>query len=103
VTAPVLTEARVAGVSFSVLGGGEPVTVFAHGLGGSSAEVRPLAARAPGTRVLLSFRGHGDSDALPGGWDYDLLAADVLAVADHVGASVRRSLGRLRCSAARPA
>jgi len=87
VTAPALTGARVDGVSFAVLGGGEPVTVFAHGLGGSSAEVRPFAARAPGTRVLLSFRGHGDSDALPGGWDYDLLAADVLAVADRVGAS----------------
>lgn len=82
-----LPGGRVAGVRFSVLGAGDPVTVFAHGLGGSSAETRPLASRAPGTRVLLSFRGHGDSDALPGGWDYDLLAADLLAVADHVAAT----------------
>jgi len=87
VTAPALAGGRVAGVQFSVLGTGDPVTVFAHGLGGTSAETRPLAARVPGTRILLNFRGHGDSDALPGGWDYDLLAADLLAVADHVGAT----------------
>ena len=86
---------RVAGVEFAVVGSGGPVTLFAHGLGGSSAETRPLAMRVAGTRVLLSFRGHGDSAALPGGWDYDLLAADLLAVADHVGATacVGLSLG----------
>ena len=72
-----------------------PVTVFAHGLGGTSGETRPLALKAPGTRVLLSFRGHGGSDPLADGWDYDLLAADLLAVADHVGADacVGLSLG----------
>ena len=86
---------RVAGVEFAVVGSGGPVTLFAHGLGGSSAETRPLAMRVAGTRVLLSFRGHGDSAALPGGWDYDLLAADLLVVADHVGATacVGLSLG----------
>lgn len=86
---------RVAGVRFTVLGDGGPVTVFAHGLGGSAAETRPLALRVGGTRVLLSFRGHGDSDALPGGWDYDVLADDLRAVADHVGATacVGLSLG----------
>ena len=85
------TPGRVQGVEFSVLGDGLPVTVFSHGLGGSSSEVRPLAVRSRGTRVLMSFRGHGASDSLPGGWDYDLLAADLLAVADHVGAT--RCLG----------
>ena len=60
--------------------------MFAHGLGGSSAETRPLASRLAGTRVLLTFRGHGRSAALPGGWDYDALAADLLAVADATGA-----------------
>ena len=85
VSAPV--TGRVAGVEFAVVGGGLPVTVYAHGLGGSAAEVRPLAARARGTRVVMSFRGHGSSDALPGGWDYDLLAGDLLAVADHVDAT----------------
>lgn len=90
-----LVSGRVAGVEFSVLGDGGPVTVFAHGLGGSSGETRPLALKAPGTRVLLNFRGHGDSAALVDGWDYDLLAEDLLAVADHVGADacVGLSLG----------
>lgn len=94
-TALALAQGRVAGVDFSVVGDGGPVTVLAHGLGGSSSEVRPLATRLAGTRVLMSFRGHGASDALPGGWDYDLLAADLLAVADRVGATrcVGLSLG----------
>lgn len=82
-----LASGRVRGVAYSVLGEGAPVTVFAHGLGGSAAETRPLAARTPGTRVLLDFRGHGASDPLDGGWDYDLLADDLLAVADEVGAT----------------
>jgi 3-oxoadipate enol-lactonase len=85
----------IGGVSFVVLGDGGPVTVFAHGLGGSIAETRPLATRVEGTRVLLDFRGHGDSDAVDGGWDYDTLADDLLAVADAVGATqaVGLSLG----------
>jgi pimeloyl-ACP methyl ester carboxylesterase len=79
--------ARVGGVEISTMGSGAPVTVFAHGLGGSSAESRPLALRAPGTRVLLTFRAHGGSDAIEGGWTYDDLATDLLAVADAVGAT----------------
>ena len=82
-----LVSGRVGGVAYSVVGDGGPVTVFAHGLGGSSAETRPLAARTPGTRVLLDFRGHGASDPLTDGWDYDLLADDLLAVAAEVGAT----------------
>ena len=94
-TQAVLDAGRVGGVAYTVTGTGSPVTVFAHGLGGSSAETRPLAARVAGTRVLLGFRGHGESEALPGGWDYDLLADDLLAVADTVGAdcAVGLSLG----------
>ncbi len=90
-----LQDGRVGGVEFTVLGEGLPVTVFAHGLGGTSSETRPLALKAPGTKVLLSFRGHGDSDALVDGWDYDLLADDLRTVADHVGATgcVALSLG----------
>lgn len=89
------TSGKVGGVSFVVLGEGGPVTVFAHGLGGSIAETRPLATRVPGTRVLLDFRSHGDSDPVEGGWDYDTLADDLLTVADAVGASqaVGLSLG----------
>jgi pimeloyl-ACP methyl ester carboxylesterase len=86
---------RVGGCHVVVLGDGGPVTVFAHGLGGSVAETRPLATRAPGTRVLLDFHGHGQSDGLESGWDYDLLADDLLAVADAFGATraVGLSLG----------
>lgn len=88
-------DGRVGDVAWSCLGTGLPVSVFAHGLGGSSSETRPLATRAPGTRVLLSFRGHGDSGPLPSGWDYDLLADDLRAVADETGATcaVGLSLG----------
>ena len=90
-----LTDGLVQGVEYTVLGSGGPVTLFAHGLGGGRSETRPLAAKTPGTRVLLSFRGHGGSDALDGGWDYDVLADDLRAVADHVGATacVGLSLG----------
>ena len=85
----------VAGVHATLLGSGTPVTVFAHGIGGSVAETRPLASRTAGTRVLLEFRGHGRSDALPGGWSYDVLADDLAAVADATGATqaVGLSLG----------
>lgn len=57
--------------------------------------MRPLAARTAGTRVTLSFRGHGGSEPLVDGWDFDLLADDLLAVADAVGATraVGLSLG----------
>ena len=90
-----LTDGLVQGVEYTVLGSGAPVTLFAHGLGGGRSETRPLAAKAPGTRVLLSFRGHGGSDALVDGWDYDVLADDLRAVADHVEATacVGLSLG----------
>jgi pimeloyl-ACP methyl ester carboxylesterase len=78
---------RVQGLHVVVLGEGGPVTVFAHGLGGSVAESRPLATRVEGTRVLFDFPGHGDSADLERGWDYDLLADSLLAVADEVGAT----------------
>jgi 3-oxoadipate enol-lactonase len=95
VTLAAAPTGTIAGVSFVVLGEGGPVTVFAHGLGGSVAETRPLATRVAGTRVLFDFRGHGESALLEDGWDYDLLADDLLTVADAVGASqaVGLSLG----------
>jgi pimeloyl-ACP methyl ester carboxylesterase len=95
VTLAAAPSGTIGGVCFVVLGEGSPVTVFAHGLGGSVAETRPLATRVAGTRVLLDFRGHGASDVLEQGWDYDLLADDLLTVADAVGASqaVGLSLG----------
>jgi pimeloyl-ACP methyl ester carboxylesterase len=82
-------------VEVAVVGSGLPVTVFAHGLGGSAAETRPLAVRTPGTRVLLTFRGHGASDGIEGGWTYDDLADDLTEVANAFGATgaVGLSLG----------
>jgi pimeloyl-ACP methyl ester carboxylesterase len=79
--------ARLRHLNVVVLGEGGPVTVFAHGLGGSVAESRPLATRVEGTRVLFDFPGHGESADLESGWDYDLLADSLLAVADEVGAT----------------
>jgi pimeloyl-ACP methyl ester carboxylesterase len=78
---------QIGGLNVVVLGEGGPVTVFAHGLGGSVAETRPLATRVEGTRVLFDFPGHGDSVDLQNGWDYDLLADALLAVADAYGAT----------------
>ncbi len=87
--------AVVGGVAVTVLGDGLPVTLFAHGLGGSSIETRPLATRTPGTRVLLTFRSHAGSATIPGGWTYDDLADDLVTVADAYGATraVGLSLG----------
>ena len=66
---------KIEGVEFFVFGTGDPVTVFAHGFGGllPVSETKPLAMPLKGTRVLFNFRGHGGSDALADGWDYDLL------------------------------
>lgn len=95
-------------VAVEVLGEGLPVTVLVHGLGGSTAETRPLARRLGGTRVLLDLRGHGASGPLPpSGWDYDVLADDLRTVADAHGATgaLGLSLGAgalLRVLAAEP-
>lgn len=70
-------------------GRGEPHTLFAHGLAGSIPTTRPYAAKVPGTRSFLHFRGHGGSPAPAGGgpWRYVDLAAELGAVADAVGAT----------------
>lgn len=71
------------------LGDGAPVSVWAHGLTGSTDEIRPLAAATPGTRFLMDLRGHGDSESPPesAGYDHPAMRLDVEAVADHVGAT----------------
>jgi pimeloyl-ACP methyl ester carboxylesterase len=78
-------------LEWSVIGDGPPITVFAHGLGGSIADTRPLGSAVAGRKVFFHFRGHGRS-AVPGGrWTYADLARDLRAVADLSGAT--RALG----------
>lgn len=70
-----------------VLGRGEPVTVYAHGVGVGIEGIRLFASKVPGTRVFFHFRGHGASVTPPLPWSYDDLADELLAVADAVGAT----------------
>ncbi|WP_229401075.1 alpha/beta fold hydrolase [Micromonospora okii] len=70
-----------------VTGVGDPVTVFAHGLGNGIATTRPFGSGVAGRKVFFQFRGHGRSDAPPGPWSYLDLARDLRAVADLRGAT----------------
>ncbi|WP_410814488.1 alpha/beta fold hydrolase [Micromonospora sp. 067-2] len=70
-----------------VTGTGDPVTVFAHGLGNGIATTRPFGSGVTGRKVFFQFRGHGRSDAPAGSWSYLDLARDLRAVADLGGAS----------------
>ncbi len=67
---------------------GEPVTVFAGGLGASIPETRVLASGVRGTRVFFDFRGHGAAgDPVDDDWSYAALTADLRAAADVSGAT----------------
>ncbi|MFI7072240.1 alpha/beta fold hydrolase [Micromonospora sediminicola] len=70
-----------------VTGTGDPVTVFAHGLGNGIATTRPFGSGVTGRRIFFQFRGHGRSDSPPGTWTYLDLARDLRAVADLGGAT----------------
>jgi pimeloyl-ACP methyl ester carboxylesterase len=77
-------------------GGGEPVTVLAHGLTNSCMELAAFTPFAPGTKVRFCFRGHGHSQTAPlGRYRFEDYAGDVRAVADAYGATraVGTSLG----------
>lgn len=74
-----------------ITGTGDPVTVFAHGLGTGIATTRPLGSAVAGRRVFFHFRGHGRSDSPPGRWGYADLGRDLRAIADLSGAT--RALG----------
>ena len=79
-----------------VEGGGEPVTVFAHGLTNSCMELAAFTPMAPGTKVRFCFRGHGHSSTPPpGAYRYADFARDLDAVARQNGATraVGTSLG----------
>ncbi|PWR12557.1 alpha/beta hydrolase [Micromonospora sicca] len=70
-----------------VTGTGDPVTVFAHGLGNGIATTRPFGSAVTGRKVFFQFRGHGRSESPPGRWTYLDLARDLRAVADLGGAT----------------
>lgn len=71
-----------------VLGNGAPVTLVVHGLGATEGEARIPASGLRGTRVVMTLPGHGSAPDAPAGyWNYGSVAADVLAVADEVGAT----------------
>ncbi|MEN3613233.1 alpha/beta fold hydrolase [Plantactinospora sp. ZYX-F-223] len=74
-----------------VTGDGDPVTVFAHGLGTGISTTRPLGSAVNGRKIFFQFRGHGRSEAPEGDWSYADLARDLRAIADLGGAS--RALG----------
>jgi 3-oxoadipate enol-lactonase len=82
ITAPDGVRLRVV-----VSGSGEPVTVFAAGLGGTIPETRTLGSGVAGTRVFFDCRGHGGSGAPADDWSYAALARDLRAVADATGAT----------------
>jgi pimeloyl-ACP methyl ester carboxylesterase len=63
--------------------------LLAHGLTGNRNELAIFAPFLPGTKVLMDFRGHGNSGRPPAGsYTFDHLAGDVEAVADAFGVSV---------------
>jgi pimeloyl-ACP methyl ester carboxylesterase len=70
-------------------GNGEPGVILVHGLAGSSWAWAPVARRLIARRrtVAMDLRGHGLSDAPtePGAYDLDVLAGDVVAVAEGSG------------------
>jgi pimeloyl-ACP methyl ester carboxylesterase len=76
-----------------LVGEGEPVTIFAHGITSSSVEISPFAWHTKGTRVLFDFRGHGRSETPPEtvDWDTPGMRRDLEFVADSYGAT--RALG----------
>jgi len=72
-----------------VVGAGDPVTVFAHGITSSSEEIAAFTWRTTGTRVLFDFRGHGRSESPPeaAGYDYPSMRRDLEFVANAYGAT----------------
>jgi 3-oxoadipate enol-lactonase len=81
-------DARDARIHFEVFGSGTPTTLFAHGLGVTGEDVRPLASGVQGRRAFFDFRGHGLTELTgEARWDYEALAADLAAVSDAVGAT----------------
>ena len=69
-------------------GEGRPGVVLIHGLSNTAWSWTPVARRVAAQRrvVAMDLRGHGLSDAPTGRYEPELLAADVVAVAEGSGA-----------------
>lgn len=83
-------EVAGARIAWEVFGSSDaPPLLFSHSLGADSWMWTPQAEElASDYRVLLvDTRGHGKSDAPPGPYDVEVLARDLLAVADGAGAA----------------
>lgn len=80
-------------LNVEIVGAGPPVTVIAHGITSSIEEIRSLAARVAGTRVLFDFRGHGRSESPPeeAGYGHDAMRRDLEQIAARFGAT--RAIG----------
>lgn len=74
-------------LEYLTTGSGAPSTIFGHGLTGSIDTTRPFGSGVRGSRTFIHFRGHGASAAPETPWTYAALAAELRAVADHVGAT----------------
>lgn len=69
-------------------GSGAPVTLVVPGLGATEGEARIPASGLRGTRVVVTFPGHGDAPDAPAGyWHYPRVADEVRAIADEVSAT----------------
>ena len=83
---PTCTTADGAALHYTDWGGGAPV-VFIHGwsLDGGMWDYQVVALAEAGLRpITYDRRGHGRSDATPGGYDYDTLADDLAALLTHL-------------------
>ena len=69
-------------------GGGEPVTVLAHGLTNNRNELAAFTPFVPGTKVRFDFRGHGRSSSPDAGYRFEDFSRDLDAVASAFGATV---------------
>jgi 3-oxoadipate enol-lactonase len=66
------------------LSGNGPVVMFAHSLGSDLSIWATQKSALAGRRTVLTYdlRGHGQTTATPGAYDFDLLAADAIALLD---------------------
>jgi len=70
-------------IHYEISGNG-PVVMFAHSLGSDLSIWEAQKSALAGRRTMLAYdiRGHGQTEATAGAYDFDLLAADAVALLD---------------------